>query len=195
MPNYSRKCRTCGRWINLREMQHRQWVAFEGDQPHACKKPPIIKVKAAPKPKLTPVEDFPSINIPSDITHGSVAKTALQFKQELCQPEFPPISVSSKTKKPNTPPPLANATSPPSRKPTPVVNESRPVAKKTRKLHRKPTLPERSPSLGSMQAGETSEASVKTTQRNVGVWGWIWGALAIYFIVSLVRILASPLGE
>jgi hypothetical protein len=51
MSNYSRKCRDCGRWINLREMPHGKWVAFEGDQSHKCDKPPASKATPSAKPK------------------------------------------------------------------------------------------------------------------------------------------------
>jgi hypothetical protein len=38
---YYRACRKCGRRIQLRQMPHGQWVAFEGyDTPHACSSPP-----------------------------------------------------------------------------------------------------------------------------------------------------------
>jgi len=35
--SYSRRCKYCGKWINLRKMPHGQWVAFEGlDTIHEC---------------------------------------------------------------------------------------------------------------------------------------------------------------
>src|SRR4030043_610486 len=40
MKSYHRKCRKCGRTIQMRLMPHGQWVAFEGyDTPHDCSMP------------------------------------------------------------------------------------------------------------------------------------------------------------
>jgi hypothetical protein len=50
MSNYSRTCKDCGRWINLRQMPHGQWEAFEGDQAHNCDKVPAGKVAPSAKP-------------------------------------------------------------------------------------------------------------------------------------------------
>lgn len=37
--SYNRKCRSCGKPIQMRQMPHGQWVAFEGyDTPHKCSK-------------------------------------------------------------------------------------------------------------------------------------------------------------
>jgi hypothetical protein len=38
--SYSRRCRYCSRWISMRQMPAGQWVAFEGDSVHDCKRPP-----------------------------------------------------------------------------------------------------------------------------------------------------------
>ena len=45
MTSYNRKCKHCGRWINIRQMPHGQWVAYEGDQQHDCNKARIRKGK------------------------------------------------------------------------------------------------------------------------------------------------------
>lgn len=38
--SYRRKCLHCGRWIQLRQMPHGQWVAFEGyNTLHRCDEP------------------------------------------------------------------------------------------------------------------------------------------------------------
>src|SRR5262249_46469937 len=54
MANYSRKCRHCERWINLRQMPHGRYVAFEGDEPHKCDAPPARKVAPRAKPPTQP---------------------------------------------------------------------------------------------------------------------------------------------
>jgi hypothetical protein len=51
MANYSRKCKDCERWINLRQMRHGRYVAFEGDEPHNCDKQPADRV--APPVRLS----------------------------------------------------------------------------------------------------------------------------------------------
>jgi hypothetical protein len=48
MANYSKRCRDCGRPINIRQMPHGQWVAFEGEDPHKCDSP---SSKNRPHPK------------------------------------------------------------------------------------------------------------------------------------------------
>jgi hypothetical protein len=36
--SYRRRCKYCGKWIQIRQMPHGQWVAFEGyDTVHNCK--------------------------------------------------------------------------------------------------------------------------------------------------------------
>jgi hypothetical protein len=57
MSNYSRACKDCGRWINIRQMPHGQWVPFEGDQQHVCDKPPPKKSTPPLKPRTpAPIE-------------------------------------------------------------------------------------------------------------------------------------------
>src|SRR5438034_1387763 len=51
MANYSRKCRDCERWINLRLMPHGRYVAFEGDEPHKCSKEPARKAGRTGRPE------------------------------------------------------------------------------------------------------------------------------------------------
>jgi len=62
MSNYSRNCRDCGRRINLREMPHGQWVAFEGDRQHKCDEPASDKVGPVrvnrPRPAEPATEPF-----------------------------------------------------------------------------------------------------------------------------------------
>lgn len=77
MPSYHRKCKHCGSTIQMRQMPHGQWVAFEGyDTLHDCSKP--ISREYHPKTPLLfeppPSEkkesgsyddlEFPDINIP-----------------------------------------------------------------------------------------------------------------------------------
>jgi hypothetical protein len=51
MTNYNRDCRNCGRRINMREMPHGRWVAFEGDRPHKCDAPrPTTPPRRRPAP-------------------------------------------------------------------------------------------------------------------------------------------------
>ena len=39
MASYKRRCKFCGKWIQLRQMPGGQWVAFEGyDEIHNCSK-------------------------------------------------------------------------------------------------------------------------------------------------------------
>jgi hypothetical protein len=72
MSSYSRRCRTCNRWISLRQMPHGRYVAFEGDAPHKCSSPPPPKpIKVSP-PKLTPSDNdggFIEIEIPGSTTN------------------------------------------------------------------------------------------------------------------------------
>ncbi len=49
--SYGRRCRYCDRWISLRQMPYGQWVAFEGDSPHRCDKPPKPAESQPPKKK------------------------------------------------------------------------------------------------------------------------------------------------
>jgi hypothetical protein len=57
MANYSRKCRDCERWINLRQMPHGRYVAFEGDEPHNCSKGPAGRSASPARPTASrPVE-------------------------------------------------------------------------------------------------------------------------------------------
>ena len=43
--SYNRKCKFCGRQIQMRRMPHGQWVPFEGyDKVHDCKEPPQRRV-------------------------------------------------------------------------------------------------------------------------------------------------------
>jgi hypothetical protein len=63
MASYNRRCRDCGRWINLRQMPQGQWVAFEGDQQHKCDERPTNRcappVKtSSPGPAERPAEPF-----------------------------------------------------------------------------------------------------------------------------------------
>jgi len=47
--SYRRRCKKCGRWIQLRKMPKGQWVAFEGyDTPHDCNSPPPEKSTKPP---------------------------------------------------------------------------------------------------------------------------------------------------
>jgi hypothetical protein len=49
---YRRRCRQCQRWISLRQMPAGQWVAFEDEEPHDCKRVPTKVVRRKPKPPL-----------------------------------------------------------------------------------------------------------------------------------------------
>lgn len=54
MSSYTRPCRHCGRRINLRQMPHGQWVAFEGDQQHVCNEPAPPKAAPPARPRTPP---------------------------------------------------------------------------------------------------------------------------------------------
>ncbi len=54
MSSYTRLCRHCGRRINLRQMQHGQWVAFEGDQQHICDEPAPPRAPPPTRPRTPP---------------------------------------------------------------------------------------------------------------------------------------------
>lgn len=164
MANYSRKCRTCGRWINLRQMPHGQWVAFEGDEPHKCKKPPVIKPKPKAQPKpMPPGGDFPPINIPGDTAQRPTLKPAptppptAKPQARPTTPEFPPISIpNGGSRKPTPSPPY------PAPKPMPVPPKN--------------SSPEAQPS------GEP--------RRSGGNWGWLWWMFAIFLMLGILRVLA-----
>jgi hypothetical protein len=115
MANYSRKCRDCGRWINLRQMPHGRWVAFEGDEPHNCDErptdkaaPPVRpsgpgpaeqpaepftplypKVPGSPTPVPNPIRPQPA---PSPVPRGSSLPTHIGSAQTPC-----PISTHQRT--------------------------------------------------------------------------------------------------
>jgi hypothetical protein len=56
MSSYHRKCKHCGRTIQMRQMPHGQWVAFEGyDTPHDCSKP----IPRDNNPKSLPLFESP----------------------------------------------------------------------------------------------------------------------------------------
>ena len=48
MKSYYRKCKSCSRNIQLRQMPAGQWVAFEGyDKPHDCSRAPNPKLESS----------------------------------------------------------------------------------------------------------------------------------------------------
>lgn len=60
MSSYTRPCRHCGRRINLRQMPHGQWVAFEGDQQHVCDEPAPPKAPPPARPRTPPPAATPA---------------------------------------------------------------------------------------------------------------------------------------
>ncbi len=65
--NYKRRCKHCGKWIQLRLMPHGQWVAFEGyDTPHECIKQPIQNKPFGKSENANSIDDidFAPINVP-----------------------------------------------------------------------------------------------------------------------------------
>ena len=78
---YRRRCKNCDRWISLRQMPAGQWVAFEDEQPHDCKRAPTNVTRPKPRPR-THVSNqsvemtFEEIEIPSDEKDVSVSSAA-----------------------------------------------------------------------------------------------------------------------
>lgn len=63
--SYRRRCKYCGRWIQLRQMPHGQWVAFEGyDTVHDCEKQPSSSNKS-----------YTSTNYSSQHTRGNYSRS------------------------------------------------------------------------------------------------------------------------
>jgi hypothetical protein len=80
--SYRRKCKRCGRFIQLRRMPAGQWVAFEGyDTPHDCNTPPKnrtelpIKSNAESQERKSGYEDLDFINV-SDSGMGDHSSTS-----------------------------------------------------------------------------------------------------------------------
>lgn len=86
--SYSRKCRNCGRWINLRQMPHGRYVAFEGDQPHNCKKPVVVKAILKPG-RAGGLNDpeFPDVVVPGANTSQPDREPLLVT--QISTPRFP----------------------------------------------------------------------------------------------------------
>jgi hypothetical protein len=84
--SYYRKCKHCGRTIQLRQMPGGQWVAFEGyDHVHNCSTPPRRSNKPADKraptkatkPQLEPAPDvgFHDFELPGSVIRSSSARS------------------------------------------------------------------------------------------------------------------------
>lgn len=112
MSNYNRQCRDCGRWINMRQMPHGKFVAFEGDEPHKCDKQPESKAI----PPARPTAPRPS---------GALAEPFTPLYPRVDEPSkpAPPPARPQPTQSPNqprpAPTPLPRPETPP--RPTPVA--------------------------------------------------------------------------
>lgn len=116
MANYNRKCRTCGRWINMRQMPHGRWVAFEGDEPHKCTTPSVITPKPIDLPlPMPPSEDFPPIDIPEDSRPELIFKPRPQPRPRLAIPASPAKDVPGTRPRTYETPPQALAPQPATR--------------------------------------------------------------------------------
>jgi hypothetical protein len=63
--SYTRKCRGCGRSIHMRQMPHGQWVAFEANSPHECKREPVTRIGQKPMAKSLVLPGFEDFNVPN----------------------------------------------------------------------------------------------------------------------------------
>jgi len=80
MPSYYRRCRYCGRLIQLREMPAGQWVAFEGyGTLHECGSAPVGR-----EPRWSPRYQKPLKDTPTpDQAAGKVKRTLALLEQAI----------------------------------------------------------------------------------------------------------------
>lgn len=111
--SYSRRCRSCNRWINMRQMPHGQWVPFENNEPHKCEAVPAPPPPRPAPPRPAPIDppDFPDIEIPED-----VAEPVWPSPQPRPRPEEPPVSPAPRSR----PSPPVNPQPPPQPQPQPA---------------------------------------------------------------------------
>lgn len=161
MANYNRKCQHCGRWINLRQMPHGKYVAFEGDTPHKCKAPPTTKRAALP---------------PRPVLEKSIAVAGKPFAPYYPTVPEPPLGVA--------PPP--RPAPPPAQ---PVAAAGKPFTPHYQRVPGARTAAPQSPPPEKPSLSHVRQQSQATagTQESKESRGWIlWVALAIGLLLVLL---------
>jgi hypothetical protein len=135
MASYSRKCRHCGRWVNLRQMPHDQWVAFEGDSPHKCKAPPPSRVArpapaqrvgsvAKPFTPYYPTVPEPPTSAPKPPPSARPSVSQQPLARQQSQAPVQPLGAAGKPFSPHYP----TVPEPPTSAPEPPPSESQSVS-------------------------------------------------------------------
>jgi hypothetical protein len=122
--SYSRRCRTCDRWISMRQMPHGKWVAFEHNEPHECGRPPRVEpVRPAPR-KPAPIAgptEFPDFELPNDEISRPGPTPPVPPRPQPAPPTQPKVS---RPAPPARPPAACPQPAPPAETTPPVARAS-----------------------------------------------------------------------
>lgn len=166
--SYSRRCRTCNRWISMRRMLHGQWVPFEHNEPHKCEQAPTIRPRppTSPPPRdREPVNgptEFPDIEIPEDI-----APKLPPFKPDMDvgrNRRAGPISPPAERPKAPTAPPPSPKDPAPILEPAPVrLPQSTRNAPEHVSIDNVPSVASRRPLMSRLSGGFSAALTVLST--------------------------------